>query len=62
MAKKDRGVLKINMALRAIFQKLRGALTIGEELNSQRGMGELNSQRGLDFRGLPCFSASVLLL
>ena len=31
-------------------------------LNSQRDRGELNSQRELDSGGLPCFSATMLLL
>ena len=46
------------------FQKLsvRGALISGGGLNSKRGRVELNSQRGLDSQGLPCFSASVLFL
>ena len=50
------------MALGARFQKLRRDLTIRRRLNSQRGRGELNSQRELDSGGLPCFSATMLFL
>ena len=53
---------KKNMALGARFQKLRRDLTIRRRLNSQRGRGELNSQRELDSGGRPCFSATMLFL
>ena len=33
-----------------------------EGLNSQMGSGKVNSQRGLDSRGLPCFCANVSFL
>ena len=45
----------------ARFQKLSGVL-ISEGLNSQRGRGNLNSQRGLDSKGIQCFSVNVLFL
>ena len=41
--------------------KMRLRLTI-RGLNSQRRRRELNYQRGLDSRGLPCFSTNVLFL
>ena len=40
------------MALEARFQKLRGALLSGGGAEFSEGHGELNSQRGLDSRGL----------
>ena len=40
------------MALGARFQKLRGALLSGGGTEFSEGQGELNSQRGLDSRGL----------
>ena len=64
-------VPKKNMALGNRFQKMRGSLTIraggggevvGGWLNSHRGRGELNFQRRLQPRGLPCFSANALFL
>ena len=53
LAKGGGGGLKKNMALGARFQKLR------VEPYYQEG---LDSQRGLDSRGLPCFSGNVLFL
>ena len=53
-----------HMALGASFQKPRGTLLLeaGWGLDSQRGRGELISQRGLDSGGLLCFSANMLFL
>ena len=59
---KGGGGLKKKMALGARFQNLKGEPYYQWGLNSQRDMRELNSQRGLDSRGLPCFSANVLFL
>ena len=44
--------------------ELSGGLIIrgGEGAEFSEGQGELNSQRRLDSRGLPCFSANVLFL
>ena len=49
------------MTFRARFQKLRGELTTWEDQFSE-GQGELNSQRGLDSGGLPCFSGKMFFL
>ena len=57
---KGRGAEK-NTALGARFQKLREELYY-QGAESSKGQGELKSQRGLDSRGLPCFSANVLFL
>ena len=51
-----------NMVLRARFPKLKGEPYYQWGLNSKRGRGELNSQRGADSQGLPRFSANVLCL
>ena len=51
-----------NLALGARFQKLREGAYYQGRLNSQMDRGELNSQRGLDSRRLPCFSVNVLFL
>ena len=53
------GGLKIDMTLGARTQKLSLAFLPGWSW-MLRGAGELDSQRGLDSRGLPCFSANML--
>ena len=55
-----RGGLKNNMTLSARFQKLREKPYYQGGLNTQSGREELNSQRGLDYPGLPSFSANVI--
>ena len=55
-------MLKKNMALGARFQKLRTDLTIRRTLNSQRGRGELNSQRELDSGGRPCYFCDNIVI